>query len=443
MRRGLTRKNFLHAAGAGVLGLAAVGLSANVLSTDDYSSIQEALDAANPGQTVYVPARANPYSVNTNIRVPEYVTLFLDTAISLNTSGSIELDAPGAALTGGLVFINAWEPSWAVRIGKDNCVIEGVDFRGSARTSAVSIRYDLTPSAAGTITGGSIRNCTFEDTQYAVLKEGTETVVNHFQVQGNSFRNIRGGDAIEWNEGGGVGVLISDNTIANVAEGDVENAGIAIGLAGNGTSRTSESAHRAFVVANNSIIGAHEGIHVEAGCNDFLVANNFISDLTATRTLTGAGVQIWGCDRFDVLNNVVSEAVIGVAVAEQGSDFSGDFKVAGNTSRECTIGHSIAVSSTEKSVTLQYNEATKCEVGYDIKGCAEWVIKDNNSHACGRSSFDFDPHPGVEVTGGGAIVKDNTFADESGRANLTVEGLESLKYLADEGNSFSLDATGA
>ena len=406
----LTRSEFLKVAGGGVAG-GGIGVLAarrepeserpvGVVNARAFGSLQEALDAAKPQQTVLVPARATPYTVDSAIRVPEGVTLLLDATLRLTSSGSIELDSSGAALRGGRVLVGAWGPAWGVRIGADGVVIDGTTFTGSARTSVVAIQKKPNPSASGTITGGSIRNCAFSDTQYAVLKHGTGTIVNHFKVQDNEFKDIVGGDAIEWNEGGGVGVVISGNTIDGVRRGEIANAGIAIGLAGNGAGST-DLVHRSFVVANNTIVGAHEGIHVEAGCRNFLITGNVVSNTTATRALTGAGVQVWGCDGFDILDNLVTDSVIGVGVAEQGADFARDFKIAGNTARRCSTGYDISASGLDVPVTLHGNEATGCRTGYKITGNAEWSVKGNRSYASGTSAFDFSPHPGVAAYGTG------------------------------------------
>lgn len=409
--------------------------------TDDTAAVTAALAAAGSGGVAVIPAGFT-IRLASSVTIPAGVTLQNHGTISLGSGAVIEVANVRASLTGGTVTASAGGASYMARIGRDGATIERVRFTGTNRTAAVRVSYEANTSSPGTIVGGAIRDCVFSGTAYAILKQHSATITRGFHVTGNRFENITGGDGIEWNVGADDReLLISDNILAGIARGAVANAGIAIGIAGGSYGGDPDEQTRQFAVTGNVIVGAHEGVHVEA-CNRFSVVGNHIAEMTSTAELTGSGVQVYGSTEFTIRGNTIIDSNRGVAVQYGGPAFaqSSDYVIAGNDAIGCATGIRAWCEGIGKTGKVLGNTATGCTVGFEIRGIGNWTVEGNTSTGCGSHTLNFT----LLNSGLGSVVPvtlalaDNVFHDAVNNATVTVTGVSNFSTVRDTGNSFSL-----
>jgi hypothetical protein len=420
---------------------------------DDYTAVQNALNACPAYGTVLLPP-ATGYYVNGVISVPANRTVLSAAQVRIGSSSGIVLAANGATWQGGAIRYDTWNAAHvnALRIGRDDCTVRGVNFIGTARTAAIGVSYEEGDVTAGTTNGGRIEDCTFIGNGYAVLKNGALTTSNRFTISGNTLRNLSNGDAIEWNLGKGKGLIITGNTIDGVARGSTTNAGIAIGIAGTTDfgDPIPANVHTEFMVTNNTIRSAGEGIHVEY-CTEFTIADNVCANMAGTTgELTGSAVVVFGSSKFVVRDNTAYDCTNGVLALSGLGYNSYNYSVLNNTVFNCDTGYMVQTQGVDMYGILHGNLANTCRVPYSLKGIATWVFTNNTSLlSTGASEFNFwNLGTGTPGYNNRFYCRGNSFIDDSGLTpNMTIHGLVSWDggldgEVVDEGNNFSLASGG-
>lgn len=354
-------------------------------ATDDAGAFNAALTAAVSGQAVYAPPGS--YKVAANVTIPAGVTLNLAGAINLGTNAVIRLDGAGAKLTGvgSINYATSSVPSYAVRHGRDNCVVDGLTFTGTARTAAIRVAYDDVGTDVTSIQGGGIRNCLFSGTAYGILKLDTACVTSDFSIRNVSMLNIVGGDGIEWNLGNDDGLIIDGVQLNGVARGSVANAGIGIGVAGLNSSQDETVQGHRFIITNVNAKNVGEGVHVE-GCNRFMVSDVVVVNAQNTAELSGAGCVVYNSTKFTINNVNTYDSHQGVAVEPASSKNCADFIVSNCNSYLCG-NHGFHIDLTGSGATkigayptaiLNQNHSFGCGVnGFLLTGSAIWYLRDN------------------------------------------------------------------
>jgi hypothetical protein len=203
------------------------------------------------------------------------------------------------------------------------------------------------------------------------------------KINGNSFSGVDKGDAIEINVGADIDIQVHGNTIYDVSgDGVVPNAGIAIGIAGDGGSGGAPSSEiRKLSIANNTVDNAVMGIHVE-GCNSISIANNMVNSITGNGT--EAGIQIYSSDDFLISGNKVGScAIAGIQVQAEGTDQSSSGAVSGNSVKDCASGINIDTDVASSSVVISGNHVkNSTSKGVGVKGSADYNISANGTEDC-------------------------------------------------------------
>lgn len=344
------------------------------------------------------------------------------TSVDIGPTGviqaSLTVPAGKTLYSTGAVISTPFGAGWAVRTGGDNATITAVSvdatgdngmvggesaflIRHSGATVqdcsviASGFRYGVGFTASATLSGVKILRNTFHTTGYGILKDNIYTV--DLLISGNTFTNVRRGDAIELNVGGETGTVVSDNIISGVYQDGVTNAGLGIGIAGGESynATTSEITATNATITGNTLTGVeYEAIHLEKTKN-CSVTNNHVTMVTSGTN--GVGIVCYGVRNSTVSGNTVSNANIGIwdGLGVENSTYVGasDANVyANNTVSDSTIGINSNTAGEATTITINNNTITGCAAGIEHSGAASVAIKDNTVKAA-QAPYSVDLRP--------------------------------------------------
>jgi colanic acid biosynthesis protein WcaM len=223
-------------------------------------------------------------------------------------SGQIALSG-SAALVGNGTLSNGSAGTGAVFIQNSGAYsIQGITCTAVTQIACISV----VPTISAVISFFNASLNTFTNINYGILRNGGLGAILQTQILNNTFTTAQG-DPIELNViPNDRNITISGNNITGVNNTTgLPDQGIAIGVAGATFDNTFPDGVMAqnITITGNTINGAVQGIHVEAGKN-FTISNNKVMGISASLS-TGSGLQetgivTFGCNNFSVLNNNVS-----------------------------------------------------------------------------------------------------------------------------------------
>lgn len=274
-----------------------VQFGAQVAPADSSAQIQAAL---NSGASVVTLGETGVYRAS--VTIPANVTLESDGATMTAVGGA------AVATTGG-----------------NHAVIRNVaiDTSTVAGHHTVRLQHSDTKASNVTITGDGFRygvlierqgqrlfNVTVEDshitgTSYGILRQITD--LESARITGNTFRNIRRGDAIELNVGNDSDVQVTGNDVDGVFMDGTGYGGIGIGIAGSGEYGEPLLGHNYLVSGNTVKNSESENIHFEK-VRDSTVTGNTVEQ---TGAQSGVGIVHYGCTGMTVTGNTINNVAIG------------------------------------------------------------------------------------------------------------------------------------
>jgi parallel beta-helix repeat protein len=280
--------------------------------------------------------------------------------------------------------------------------IEGADvtiadchFEGETGSGPSNFKFNYTIRISNTAdcSGAQILNNRFKNTYSGVIRQsGSTGLANRMKIIGNDFSGVDKGDAIELNIGADVGIVIANNTINDVSQDSISNAGIAIGIAGDDSLSGPEADEmRRFIVTGNYVNSAEMGIHIE-GCNNFLVANNVVSSVTGASGSEG-GIQCYGCSEFVIQgNHTFANTIAGIRIGAESTDESHSYTIQGNTCVDESRGIYAFSDEASTLVSIIGNTIINAStLGIDCTGGANWAILNNTTFSCtGAFRVDLD-----------------------------------------------------
>lgn len=332
-----------------------------------------------------------------------------------------------------------------------NCTVQKLGFEENQGTACILV------GGNGTFGDVSVLDCRFERCNYGILRQGANSSITRAVIRGNTFRQLRG-DAIEWNVATqDKNLLITNNKIETVNNTAAKPFwGIGIGVAGRSyTEDFSEiDSVKDFVISNNVIRGARQGIHVEAG-KRFQITGNTVTDIADTFSpnsgLEVAGIVVYGSSEFVIENNDVQvsagRTIFCVEGATKGKyrNVCTDYSIQAN---RCKGGPIIAaIGMDRRRVAIERNVADAPLIIYGR--VTELVVRGNQINVpAGTKAFmaDFDPVKGYGASfksknSAAVNLQDNVFKDSLGQDAVTIKSTKITSITA-KGNNFAVDTQG-
>lgn len=309
--------------------------------------------------------------------------------VTLRASGATLVPPPGAAYavrTGGegarIVGVKVDATRDSNMIGGETAFLiehSGATLKGSSVVGN-NYRYGVVlNSKRGPLKNVSISGNTFTRTSYGVLKKGIRTV--SLRIEQNVFTDIRRGDAIELDTGGESGTVIRFNTIDGVHRDNTVNAGLGIGIAGEGGYGVPASNMTSgCVISDNRISNVEqEAIHVEKMrlCQ---VERNTITAAKGSRT--GIGIALYGTKHMLVKSNNITETnvgifdALGVTAGHYIRSASGNV-TSSNRISKCDTGIMSMVAGDHTSFAVNSNAMSNCKRGIVHWGATKVAMAGN------------------------------------------------------------------
>lgn len=273
----------------------------------------------------------------------------------------------------------------AVQIRHDYASIDNCQFLGNGYRWGVLIQA----AGVGTCHHPSITRNRFDGTCYGVFKQGsTGTAASNIEIVGNRFKGIRRGDAIELNVGGDFGHVIERNWIEDVTINGAANAGLGIGVAGDGVDLDDlDTFQQAFSITGNVVVNCEaELIHVEVGAY-FVIERNTLEQRDAFAG-TAKAIATYGCRYGNIKHNAIRDCDTGIyddpAVVEGGyiPSTTGQIIESNHISGCTTRGILSGVSGERRTVSVRKNVVRDCAIGIEQNGAAAVIFDDNQINDC-------------------------------------------------------------
>jgi len=308
--------------------------------TDDTAACQRALQAVQPGGTLYLPSGTYRISGWLKFTHPVAMTVMGDgpTSVIHSVAGGGLMIGTGGEPGGpvqvrqiklqgnhGATMRSTIQPSGGIQVfGPQNTVVDNVDFQDV--TSAV---FDAAPTA-GTIT----RNCRINGWARVAFFCEKGAQVTHCTILQNDPNPAAGNTSHAFYiHGTASNVLVTDCEIAGVAKYAAQQYSESPNTITSGVQFRRLNIHD----CQNGIVFAHS----QQGAGDII--NSVIDSCTITNTTGGSAILIKDGDGVTVSNNVIDGCVsYGIGVggwAPYESNFSlANVDIFGNTVRNCAVG---------------------------------------------------------------------------------------------------------
>jgi hypothetical protein len=341
-------------------------------SVDDAPAIQAAIDAAQPGDAVYIAAG----------------TYRLDRPLVVRRSGVTVWGAGATTVLkhGGHMGLQLGDGS-AAATGLQVRAIQFDGLPGRYRADGNSAEAIRISGAVGTL----IRDCVFQGSGIAVRDAGiaatpSNTHLSQCQVEGwgDAGFILSSGDRVErcaltqddplWQQGrsgnalriaaGSVDVQVSDTTIANTRAA-------AVAIEGSGTGAASSN----IQLRGLTVQDCFAGVALASGSSATTVTNQVVVEgCSILRTYGGPGLSVKQGEGIDLHGNEIDGGPMGLELGNWGpAEAPGaitDLQVVDNTVRGCDYGITARAShgGTLARVTLTGNSLVDCHVPLDLSG---------------------------------------------------------------------------
>lgn len=272
---------------------------------DDSVAIQSALDS---GADVVTLGSEGVFLAS--VSVPSNVTFKSTGAVLKPVSGTIWVVASGGdgAIMEGLRVDATVESNM---VGQERAFsISHSDVRlSNSSVTANGYRYGVYIESPNRLANIVIQNNTFDTTSYGIFKQNT--ALDYALVDNNTLRNIRRGDAIEFNMGLDTGTRITNNDIDGVYADGFTFAGLGIGVAGYGDyNRPYQDMTSNYVISGNTVKNVdNEAIHLEVMAHT-IIENNVVEQTVNPQT--GVGIVFYGSGYITARSNTVRNFNIGI-----------------------------------------------------------------------------------------------------------------------------------
>lgn len=370
----------ISSSGSSGSGGSGVTLAADSTGATDISAalVTQATAAKTAGQPLLVPP--GDYLLTATAALPDGATVWAPSGArffgALNPGPLLTIGGAGTALR-GMEVENTASPDGrciSLRTSAANTVIEDC----TIISAAIGIYID-----ASGIENVKIRGCRFEDAYWGILTNPGANDIVGVNVEGCHFVGI-GGDAIEFNHPSGSaptcrGFRVAHNHIqCDTSTGGTTSTGFGVGVAGVAD----------ITIVGNTIYGARrEGIHIEDGCRNVVIADNVIDSVPNTSTNYG-GIVVYPVDTEDLVitGNVVANIAgdhNGIELVYTGqSDTHSNVTITGNTIRN--IGQHGIYAGAQGVTGGHYLISNNI-----IRGCADYGIAfvGNFSHATAQGNL--------------------------------------------------------
>lgn len=366
--------------------------------------------------------------IKASVTVPANVTLRSSGAVLTPVPGSrhvVATSGEGVSLQG--IIIDGSEPisrgaTTALVISHSKATVSDVHVKGNGHM------YGLTTSKSGPLEDITVKRSFFEGTSYGILKTRVET--KRFTIENNNFTRMLRGDAIELNAGGDTDLVIRGNSVSGVRSGGNLNAGIGIGVAGEGDyGRLVSQMSMGCRIVDNSLSDIEgEAIHLEV-MSACLIEGNRITGGPAEATK--GGIALYGSAGNTVANNSIIRVQTGIrdSLGVRDGRFvasaSGNRHV-NNSISKCATAIESFVSGEGAALTATGNVVDGCTNGIRHAGSAHVRLTDNTiSGTAATTGFAVDLRPKAEhlvSSSPGLVFERNSVNAEPAQSPLSSEG---------------------
>ncbi|MGB8383761.1 MAG: NosD domain-containing protein [Dermatophilaceae bacterium] len=270
-------------------------------SSDESAQIQAAL---NSGAQVVTLGSTGTFRAA--VSVPAGVTFESAGAgmIPVNGSAVLSSGGNGAVIRNIGIDTSAVAGHHTILVSHSGVHVSGVRVTGDGYRYGVLIENTQTR-----LSDVAVEYSTFTHTSYGILKQTTD--LDNARVTGNTFRDTRRGDAIEWNKGHDTGTQIVNNNIDGVHMDGTGYGGLGIGVAGAGSyNQPLDNMTSGYTISGNTVKNAEsEAIHLEK-MRDTLIENNYLEQTANPRSATG--IVFYGSSHITARGNTVISFDVGI-----------------------------------------------------------------------------------------------------------------------------------
>jgi parallel beta-helix repeat protein len=256
-----------------------------IMVPDQYAAIQEAIDAASPGDTVYV--KAGTYYEHVIVNKNDLTLVGEDrsnTVIDGNRTGTvIKITASNVVISGFTIQNGGSEPGPSYA---------GVWISGPANLTGNYITRNSIGVYVNSFECNIIENNLTNNghgislhSSYEVRVEANDFSANTFGISivAQSFNNIIRNNNVTRSHTGGHGIYLSNSFNNTIFSNDLTNNYHGIWLVGSSNNRIVENN-----IANNKLLG----VELSSSSDNFFYHNNFINNPTPVR-LDGKSISVW------------------------------------------------------------------------------------------------------------------------------------------------------
>ena len=334
--------------------------------------------------------------IRASVIVPAHVTLRSEGAVLVPVNGARFVVATGGSnvsLDGILVDCgpgSGGNATTAFAITHSRTTLSSVAVVGDSQM------YGVTISGTQPVDDVTIKDSTFRNTSYGILKNHTQT--HRLLIQDNTFTSVHRGDAVELNVGGDIDVVVRGNTIDDVRASGLGNAGFGIGIAGNGDygQPVGKMSSGCQITENKMTRVEREAVHLEVMANCRVEGNYILGDGASTATV---GIALYGSASSSIVGNKITGVNVGVrdALGVRNGHFvnspSGN-RVVGNSIHTCRLGIESFISGEGGSFVATGNEISGCLTGMRHSGSSQVTISNNSVDGAATSgSYHVDLRP--------------------------------------------------
>ena len=400
--------------------------------TDDSAAIMAAITAA-VGSTLLLPSGSylvtgDTLSLSGSTNIIGQPGAVLKLASSLASKKLLLIEPTGDKVSISGVTFDVNQPtadSWtniSVEIdGATNILLENCSFTNSASSAFPAANNGYGVYLKGAYSSISIENCVFALHRYAVVTEPSSSG-SDITVQNCSFSDLAG-DGVEINVPSGScnNINVCNSTFRNLGSNNV-GRGFGVGASGAVGSTISD-----LFVTGCSFYGVdNQGVHIEDGCKNVTVANNYFESCgTAAAISFGSSIYVAASVALNrAISNVIVQSntlVLGVGsdygIFAAGNYLLTGFSVANNFVDGAGNGIGIVVNSVNSKAGVHENT---------VKNCNGVAIRYDSTSGAITDNFCFDDQTvktqtyGLQLQSNArqTVVRDNNF---TGNINIGID----------------------